>query len=106
MSDYHIGSINARNVVIGDQNTQVIVNDELAKVDADIERHAPQLPDVAAARRALAALRTECVARPVDAGRIVTAAGELARSTAAVPLLRDEVERLVRHIAPPDEAHR
>ncbi len=42
MSNFHIGSVNARNVSIGDHNTQVNVSDELANVDADIERHASQ----------------------------------------------------------------
>lgn len=104
MSSYHIGSVNAQNVQIGDHNTQhntqVDMDGELAKLDAAIGRHASRLPDVAAAHRALDALRVACAARPADARRVRGAAGELTAATAAVPAINAEVVRLLGRISP------
>jgi len=98
MSEYRIRSVNTRNAIFGDQNTQVNFDDQLAKLDVEIDRHAQVLPDVAAAHRALNVLRGECTAQPLDANRITRAAGELAAATAPAPALRDEIEQLIGRI--------
>ena len=103
MSSYHIGSVNATNVQIGDQttqnnNTQVTIDDELAKLATAIDRHASLLPNPTAAHRALHALRVECAARPVDPRRVTRAAGELTAATAAAPAIRDEIAQLLGRI--------
>ena len=106
MSNYHIRSINSDKVIIGDHNTQVNMHDELTTLDAEIERYASLLPDVAAAHRALDALRVECAARPVDANRVTKAAGELTAATATAPALRAEIAQLVSRVAHPGTERR
>jgi hypothetical protein len=98
VSSYHIGSVNAQNAQIGDHNTQhntqVSMHDELAKLGATIDRHASLVPDMAAAHRALDALRVAYTARPVDGPRATKAVRELTAATAAVPAVNATIARL------------
>lgn len=104
MSKYEIGSVNAHNAQIGDNNTQnnntqVTVDDELAKLAAVIDMHASLLSDPVAAHRALDTLRTECAVRPFNSQRVTRAAGELTAATAAAPAIRYEIAQLLVRIA-------
>jgi hypothetical protein len=94
MGSFEIGSVNGKNIVIGDHNVQ----NNFASLETQIERQASRLPDPPAARRALEDLRGVYATDPVDPARAANAASELTAATAGSPDIQDQISELLGRI--------
>ncbi|HZN80513.1 MAG TPA: hypothetical protein VFC01_12615 [Mycobacterium sp.] len=95
MSTFNIGAVNADNALFGDGTVQINIQDLMQRLDADVARHRSRFPEPATADRALADLRRECAAQPVDVDRVRAAAGALTAATAGAPGVHDGIEELL-----------